>query len=259
MARFLDQILGVSLCVIAFGWVWVAPLALAAQGDGGPVSSSAVGRELRFEHLTPEDGLLSLNTRAILQDRRGFMWFATANGLNRYDGVEFKGYLPDPADPTSLSHNNVYALLEDRQGVLWVGTWHGGLNRYDRAADRFTHYHHKPDDPHSLSHDSVNALYEDRRGNLWVGTTVGLNRLDAATGQFVRYLHADDDPKSLSHDTVWAITEDDQGRLWIGTEGGLDRFEPQTGGFIHYLVHPLSHRPGQPRQPRRQPGSGAAR
>ena len=166
------------------------------------------------------------------------MWFATANGLNRYNGHEFRGYLPDPADPASLSHNNVYALLEDRQGTLWVGTWHEGLNRHDRTTDRFTHYHHKPDDPRSLSHNSVNVLYEDRRGALWVGTTVGLNRLDASTGQFVRYLHADGDPESLSHDTVWAITEDGQGRLWIGTEGGLDRFEPQTGRFMHYRADP---------------------
>ena len=213
--------------------------AFAGNGDR-PAPSSAGDRQPRFEHLTPDNGLLSLNTRAILQDRRGFMWFATANGLNRHDGVDFKGYLPDPADPTSLSHNNVYALLEDRQGTLWVGTWHGGLNRYDRATDRFTRYHHKPDDPRSLSHDSVNALYEDRRGTLWVGTTVGLNRFDAATGQFVRHLHAEGDPESLSHDTVWAITEDDQGRLWIGTEGGLNRFEPQTGGFIRYRTDPAN-------------------
>ena len=81
------------------------------------------------------------------------MWFATADGLNRYDGSGVKVYRHDPDDPNSLSHNVVRAMIVDQSGELWIGTWGGGLNQYDREKDAFIRYQHDPDDPHSLSNN----------------------------------------------------------------------------------------------------------
>ena len=75
------------------------------------------------------------------------MWFATADGLNRYDGSDFKIYRRDPYDPNSLSHNIIRTLFVDQRGLLWIGTWGGGLNQYDREKDAFIRYQHSPDDP----------------------------------------------------------------------------------------------------------------
>ena len=146
--------------------------------------------------------------------------------------------------PTSLSDNNVYAIYEDRNGVLWVGTGQGGLDRFDRQSETFTHYQNDPNDPHSLSNNYVTGIGEDQAGTLWVGTYGGgLNQLlpgksagDPPT--FRRFQH-DNDPQSLSKDQIQILYVDHLGVLWIGTwGGGLDRFDPITQTFTHYHHDP---------------------
>ena len=77
---------------------------------------------------------------AILQDRQGFLWFGTEDGLNRYDGYSFTVFKPIRDNPNSLTHNQITALLEDRDGLLWIGTSGGGLDRFDPKQNRFDHY-----------------------------------------------------------------------------------------------------------------------
>ena len=88
-------------------------------------------RPIRFEHLTTADGLSQSAIYDILQDRKGFMWFSTQNGLNKYDGYTFTAYHNDPDDSTSIGGGGwTFDLLEDSQGVLWVGsnlTWEGSV------------------------------------------------------------------------------------------------------------------------------------
>jgi PAS domain S-box-containing protein len=201
---------------------------------------------LRFGRFTAQDGLSSDQIRAVVQDKRGFMWFATLDGLNRYDGAGVKVYRYDPDDPNSLSHDIVRSLLVDQSGVLWIGTWNGGLNQYDPEKDHFIRYLHDPEDPRGLSNNTVRAVYEDRDGTIWVGTSEGLNQLDRDSGQFTRYLHDPGDPNSLSDNIVWTVLQDSTGVLWVGTAGGLNRFDPNTETFVHYRHNPddrasLSH------------------
>ncbi len=203
-----------------------------------PPAEMLQSKYLHFGRITTLDGLSNDQLRAVVQDNRGFMWFGTLAGLNRYDGASIKAYHYDPDDPNSLSNNIARALLVDRDGVLWIGTWNGGLNQYDWEKDHFIRYQHNPDDPHSLSNDTVRVVYEDRDGTIWVGTTVGLNKLDRESGQFTRYQHDPDDPDSLSNDVVWAVLQDSAGVLWVGTAGGLNRFNPDTETFIHYRHDP---------------------
>ena len=154
---------------------------------------------LKFGRLTAEDGLSSDQTWELAQDKRGFMWFGTANGLSRYDGARVKVYRHDPDDPNSLGHNIVRAMIADQSGDLWVGTWGGGLNQYNPEKDAFIRYQHDPDNPHSLSNNTVRTVYEDRAGTIWVGTMRGLNKLDRENRQFTRYQHDPADPNSLSN------------------------------------------------------------
>jgi len=200
--------------------------------------AAAAQPSLRFERLTPEDGLSQGTVTSIVQDGAGFMWFGTQDGLNRFDGYGFRVYKHDAGDPVSLPQDWVRAILEDPPGGFWIGTDGGGLGRWDRASDTFSTYRHDPADPASLSGDRVGALVRDRAGALWVGTyESGLNRL-AAAGTFERFRHDPGDPASLSDDQVRAVYEDRLGNLWIGTLGGLNLLQGASGGFVRYRHDP---------------------
>jgi len=191
-------------------------------------------KPLHFDQISIEQGLSENTVRAILQDQQGFMWFATEDGLDRYDGYEFQVFKHDPENPGSLSNNLVVTLYADRSGQLWVGTY-DGLDRLDPRTGTFTHYREDPQDPRSLSGKTVQAILGDQGGALWVGTGEGgLNRLDPGTSQFVHYRHVSGDPTTLSSDSVFAIMQDREGTMWIGTSAGLDRWDPSSGAFIHY-------------------------
>ena len=200
------------------------------------------GQALLFDRLSLEDGLSQSAVSGIVQDRQGFLWFATLDGLNRYDGHGFKIYRNDPDNPHSLSHNNIRALQEDRTGALWLGTTGGGLDRFDPATERFTHYVHDPRDALSLSDNNIWAIQQDPSGAFWVGTDLGLDRLDPTTGQFSRYRPSGNDPIHGRHNTVWAIHQEPSGQLWLGTDGGgLHLFDPEMEGSTRYR-----HDPGDP-------------
>jgi signal transduction histidine kinase/CheY-like chemotaxis protein/streptogramin lyase len=211
-----------------------------------PRAEIPLSQYLRFSKFTSRDGLSSNQTRNVIQDKRGFMWFGTIAGLNRYDGTSLKVYRHDPDDSNSISNNVARVMIVDQSGTLWVGTWGGGLNQYDAEKDAFICYKNDPDNPQSLSANIVRMLYEDRNGTIWIGTMAGLNKLDRDSGQFIRYSHDPDDPSSLSHNVIWSIVEDSIGVLWVGTEDGLNRFDPKTETFVHYRHDPdapvsLSH------------------
>jgi signal transduction histidine kinase/ligand-binding sensor domain-containing protein len=194
-------------------------------------------RELDFDHLSLEDGLSQSVVTAIVQGPQGFLWLGTQDGLNRYDGYQFKIFKNRRDDPASLSGNLISALLVDDAGVLWVGNY-GGLDRYDPATGRFTRYQHDPQDPASLSDSSVTALAADPSGALWVGTSAGLNRFDPLTGQAQRYLVDPDNPDGLYYNEIGELFVADDGALWIGTSVGLERLDPENGRFTHFLPDP---------------------
>jgi ligand-binding sensor domain-containing protein/signal transduction histidine kinase len=191
--------------------------------------------DIKFERISLEQGLSDSTVFCILQDSKGFMWFGTHDGLNKYDGYDFTVYRHNPQDPNSLSDNTVWSIHEDRSGMLWIGTDGGGLDKFDRERGRFVHYQNAPNDPHSLSNNSVRAIYEDQSGVLWIGTEDGLNRFDRENEQFIHYRNSPNDPNSLSHNFITAIYEDQSGVLWVGTfGGGLDKLNRKEGQFIRY-------------------------
>ncbi|HXK43323.1 MAG TPA: two-component regulator propeller domain-containing protein, partial [Anaerolineae bacterium] len=219
------------------GTLWVGTV-------GGLDSFSGVGE--RFHHHT---ALPPESIGALYEDADGILWVGTlGSGLFRYDPAtgQARQYRHDPADPTSLSDNDVLSLYADRAGTLWVGTLHGGLNAFDRAGGHFTRYTHDAANPHSLSDGEVTVIYEDHAGDLWVGTGIahedavgGLDRLEQADGRFIHYRYNPQDPQSLSHNHVQALYEDRSGALWIGTEEGLNLFDRAGGHFLRVVHDPL--------------------
>ncbi len=197
------------------------------------------GQEASFRHLTVRHGLSHGAVHTILQDSRGFMWFGTADGLNRFDGRRIEILRHQPSEPNSLSSSSFGKALEDRNGILWLATWGGGLNRFDPKTETFTRYRHDRDDPTSLSQDRIEVLHEDSAGVLWVGTEQsGLNRFDEASQGFLRYRNDPEDPTSLGNDDVKALCEDREGLLWVGTNFGLSRFDRDTETFVRYTHDP---------------------
>ena len=192
------------------------------------------GQTTRFERLSLEEGLSQVSVADILQDKKGFLWVGTQDGLNRYDGYEFKIYKNDVDDPTSISDNWQVALYEDRAGIIWIGTLNGGLNRFDPKTERFISFRHDENDPYSISHDRILSIHESKSGVLWVGTQNGLNKFDPATEKFTNFHHDKSNSNSLIHNRVLTIYEDQEQNLWIGTKEGLDKFDPLKNQFIHF-------------------------
>ncbi|MCG3120025.1 MAG: Adaptive-response sensory-kinase SasA [bacterium] len=208
----------------------------------------AQNQPITFEHISLAQGLLQSSITCIRQDRKGYLWFGTWDGLNKYNGYDFTIYKHKAQEPNSLSDDNISAIYEDRAGVLWIGTLEGGLNKFDREQEQFTHFVHDPKDPYSLSHNRVVTIAEDHTGTLWIGTRGGLNRFDRATGRFTHFVNEPNNSTSLSHNHVTSIYADSTRKiLWIGTYGGgLNHLNLATGQFTRLVsdstnLHTLSH------------------
>jgi signal transduction histidine kinase/ligand-binding sensor domain-containing protein len=188
-------------------------------------AAAAKSRDLKFAHLTTSDGLAQNNVVAILQDARGFMWFATGEGLNRYDGNSFVVYKNNPNDPGSLSHNFIRDLVEDDRGYLWVVAY-PGINKFDPTTERCTRYLPDRRNPNGLGSEAVWRITRDSRGYLWLGEDNGVDRLDPRTEIFTHYR---DDDTGRFVGRVNHVIEDRHGEIWFVGELGLFHLNPQTG------------------------------
>ncbi len=188
-----------------------------------------------FERISVEQGLSQSSVMAIFQDHKGYMWFGTLNGLNRYDGYNFTDFRHNPEDSSSISSDQIVAIFEDSERNLWIGT-QAGLNKFDRRNQKFVRYLHDSMDSSTISGDYVSAILEDRTGVLWVGTSYGLNRLNKETEAFSRFVYDPNSPLSLSHNQISTLCEDVAGNLWVGTlGGGLSKFDPKRESVQHYV------------------------
>jgi ligand-binding sensor domain-containing protein/two-component sensor histidine kinase len=195
---------------------WLAAAVQAAPADYSPSLS-------RFRRIGTEQGLSQASVRALVQDRAGFIWIGTQDGLNRFDGSEFRLYRRQEGQADSLPGDLVQALAIDPQGVLWVGT-SGGLARYREDLDRFEPV---PIQGESGAQAEVRRLHVDRKGRLWIASYGGLSRYDPGTGKRRAWRFA---PSNAPPDTRFETLESDrEGRLWLGSLAGLTRLDPDSG------------------------------
>ncbi len=229
-------------------WVVLALLLLvsvtaqAQEPTNVPASASGEGQgeveKAIFENFTVEQGLSNVSIMFVFQDRDGFMWFGSQDGLNRFDGYNFTIYRYDSANPYSISNNVVMSGLETKDGTLWFGTDPGGLNKFDKATGRFTAYENDPKDATSLGNSAVWGILEDSDGMLWLATRGGLSKFNRQTGKFTNYAPDPNNPRSLSNKDVVRLYEDKAGTLWVGTRSGLNKFDRQTETFTQYKNDP---------------------
>lgn len=196
-----------------------------------------------FKQLTVENGLSQSAVMAIAQDQKGFLWFGTRYGLNRYDGVSFKVYKNTAGDIHSLSDNSITALLVDNHGIIWVGT-PAGLHRYNEEKDRFERI--APDSTHtnSLGQNYINTIYEDHDNNIWVSANNGVNLLtDRKTGTFEQRFDFINQQNQKGN-YIKVIYQDSDGHLWIGTSTGLICIRDPVGKFSYTIFKQGDAQPG---------------
>ncbi len=193
-------------------------------------------KNIEFEHLDINSGLSHNQVLCTLQDRQGFMWFGTGDGLDKYDGYKFTVYKNDLKDSNSLSENSISAMIEDANGDIWIATSGGGLNKFNKVTNKFTRYKNIPNNTNSLSSDFVNGLIQDDKGNFWIGAeNGGLNYFEPDKNKFTHYTHNIKDTSSLSDGDARYIFEDKEHNIWVGTfAGGLNLFNSKTKTFTHF-------------------------
>jgi signal transduction histidine kinase/CheY-like chemotaxis protein/ligand-binding sensor domain-containing protein len=188
-------------------------------------------RAFKFKTIKLEDN----HIRCILQDKRGFMWFGTFDGLVKYDGNKLVIYKNTVGDSTSINGNWITDILEDHEGYIWIATY-DGLSRYDRVTDSFQQFK-AGRSPYNIPGNNVEDIYEDRAGNLWIGTNLGICRIDKKRTGTIRYIHDRNNPASLVSNEILTMQEDNEGYMWIGTAKGLEKLDVSKGIFTHYQLN----------------------
>jgi signal transduction histidine kinase/ligand-binding sensor domain-containing protein len=184
------------------------------------------GSDLKFRRLSTADGLSQTRVEEIVQDDRGFIWFGTQYGLNRFDGYEFKVFVHDPRNANSLSGVVVTALFKDRSGALWVGC-NQFLDRFDPRTETFT--------PIGRFGGAVVHISQDRSDTLWLATEDGLYSLDPTTRKITRFGASRNDASGLPTQIVTWTGHDRSGGFWVGTSAGLERFDEATGQVTYHV------------------------
>ncbi|MCF8369868.1 MAG: histidine kinase [Bacteroidales bacterium] len=193
---------------------------------------------MKFDRLSSENtklvkGLSQNWVYSIIQDRYGYIWFGTWDGLNKYDGYNFTTYNVS----AGLSDHTIYDIVEDTEGNLWLGT-NNGLNKFDRKTQHFTYYENLRKDTLSLFGSRVLDLLLSKDGSLWLGTGGGLVKFDQKNEDFVNFLSTSQDYDSPRSNYILNICEDTEGMLWLGTTYGLVVFDPTTSRSTRYYTIP---------------------
>lgn len=197
------------------------------------VATQCRGQAIPFTVLTSHDGLLSNTVNAILKDRCGFLWFATADGLDRFDGMEHKAYRLDPTDKSGYRSKEVTSMYEDETGQFWAATMGGGLYYLDRSYDQFRVY------PESsaygrLANSYIKSIYGDDHGRLWIGMIGGVCVLDPKTKKEIFYKADEHKAGQLQSGIILSVFRDSQRRMWIGTNNGLYLYNKGSDSFIAF-------------------------
>ncbi len=202
-------------------------------------STFAQNGNIKFDQIGIEQGLSQNSVYNIIQDRNGFLWFGTEDGLNMYDGYQFKVHKMDLKDPNSLSGNWVIAAYEDNKGVLWIGTESAGLNKFDQNTGVFTRYVNIANNKNSISDNRITSICADAAGILWIGTKGGgVNKFNPESKRFTHFKNVEGNTNSLSNNIVNTVICDSSGFLWFGTADGLNKFDPETEIFTRYFSDP---------------------
>lgn len=195
---------------------------------------------VEFRNFTVSDGLSNNKVNCLIQDKQGYLWFGTEDGLNRFDGYEFKVFRPS-SGINSISSKNIWSLFEDDDGNIWIGTKSGDINKFDISTRKFSNW---KIEELELNDNSITAIYVDKDKNVWVGTyKKGLFKFNSKGERIGHWEYNPENQNGISNNYITSIVEDQNRILWIGTYFGLNEFDPRKPdkGFIKYFFPDKSH------------------
>jgi signal transduction histidine kinase/ligand-binding sensor domain-containing protein len=245
-----SQVLGLALCSL----IGASPLYGAEEASNSslrlPVSEAT---DRVFEPMSAGPEMAHAWVGQIAEDNQGFLWFATRDGLLRYDGYQVRPYYPysngvrgsgkfEECCPTVslLPGMSRYSLLNDGSSKIWIGG-DESLHQYDSVTDQIRRFPF----PDGVLQGFVRNVYQDREGAAWLATSHGLIRFDAKTGQTETFLHRDGDAETLAANQVRSTVESRDGKFWVATSSTLDLFDRRTGKVTEHLSlrNPLQETP----------------
>jgi signal transduction histidine kinase/ligand-binding sensor domain-containing protein len=195
-----------------------------------PLTALLIAGQFTFRRIGTEQGLSQCTVVAMLQDRYGFMWFASQDGLNRYDGYTFTVYKHHPTDSSSLSSSMILSLYEDRTGTLWIGTYNG-LNRFDRTRGTFARYY--PDSIRTPQKCGIWNMTELPDGRLAITTSSGLYQFDTASKCLAPFATQDGSGTLFFRGKFCQRVPTHDGRFLVRVERRLYEYQPKTNRFVH--------------------------
>ncbi|WP_369411807.1 hybrid sensor histidine kinase/response regulator transcription factor [Chryseolinea lacunae] len=196
--------------------------------------------QYKFSHVNVNQGLSHNQIKCFLKDSRGFVWFGTLSGLNRFDGYSIKVYRNDAADTTSIRNSDVNKMFEDPAGNIWLTTW-SGIDVYDPETETFHHNTRTYLDRFGIPEGIITDIKKDSQGNFWfIHATLGLFQYHAPSRKLTPLFHKEVDSTSIATNHVSSLQEDGHGQLWIVHQNGvLERLDVATGK-VAYRNHILS-------------------
>lgn len=183
-------------------------------------------KQLNFKRITINEGLSQNTVFCIMQDRTGFVWIGTEDGLNKYDGYEFSIYKHESHNPKSISSSQINAMVEDGQGNFWIGT-SDGLNLFNKHTETFTRVGTGNEKENETS-DFISSLFYDSYGNFWVGTYNGLKRFDYKTKKLINYNVGVTGKSNDISNRVQTIFEDKHRTIWVSIGKSLKKIDAKT-------------------------------
>jgi signal transduction histidine kinase/ligand-binding sensor domain-containing protein len=183
-----------------------------------------------FSHYSVNNGLSQSVIKCIFQDSKGYIWFGTQQGLNRFNGYSFDNYLNNPADSNSISDNWIYSITEDNEGNIWIGT-RNGLNKYIQKTGHFKQYLYNISDTSSISSNYIYGLSVDEQGNILANTASALNIIDPKTLVIKKYVNPNVVSNEIS-DEGRPILQTRDGNIWIASAKGLLFFDSNKKSFL---------------------------
>ena len=193
------------------------------------IITTGLGQDYVFEYITTSEGLSQNDVNDIHQDRNGFLWIGTNDGLNRFDGYNFKTYRLEPFEEEGVSSNLIFSIDEDTKGNLWLGTSDEGICRFDASTEEFLVFKNTEEKPDLLLSNQVGSLLAAKDGSIWMGSVYGIDIIRPKGDEFVFERITSKEFPTLRSSVVTDIAEDIYGRKWVGTKQGLYIFSEKDG------------------------------
>lgn len=196
-------------------------------------------KNVSFDRLTTMDGLSQNDVNAIYQDKKGYMWFGTHDGLNRFDGYNFTVFSPNPKNDKSINSLRIWKIIGDEKDNLWIATTGDGLNYYDATKEQFTHIKHDSQDENSLSDNYISSIYLDSENRLWVATNLGIDMLDLnEESDKPKFIHCSlgkgETTGMWSGAHISQIYEDSLKQIWVCSAKGIHKLEKKKSGEFYF-------------------------